>query len=203
MVFRNCERGAALRTGHSLSPFRNLRLIGIPTHRHQRMETQAYPGNERHSRPAVCRPVHRISKRLLRNARLASGLVLMLFVVDASGQSRAQSDLARNGGGRAGTSFSRSGAIRSATVLLYGSLLVHFVLALLALYRRRTLEMPPREAAQVVLGLLIPLLVAEHVVGTRILHELYDVRRHLRICGARAVDRHARRSASGRPSRWS
>ena len=43
-----------------------------------------------------------------------------------------------------------------------------------ALYRRRTLVMPAREAAQVVLGLLIPLLVAEHVVGTRILHELYD-----------------------------
>ena len=63
-----------------------------------------------------------------------------------------------------------------ATVLLYGSLLVHFVLALVALYRRRTLVMPPREAAQVILGLLIPLLVAEHVVGTRLLHALYDVR---------------------------
>ena len=63
-----------------------------------------------------------------------------------------------------------------ATVLFYGSLLVHFVLALVALYRRRTLVMPPREAAQVILGLLIPLLVAEHVVGTRLLHALYDVR---------------------------
>ena len=50
------------------------------------------------------------------------------------------------------------------------------MLALVALYRRRTLVMPPREAAQVILGLLIPLLVAEHVVGTRLLHALYDAR---------------------------
>src|SRR5918993_975487 len=54
------------------------------------------------------------------------------------------------------------------TVLLYGSLLLHFVLALQALYRRRTLRMPFREAAQLALGLALPFLLLPHVTGTRI-----------------------------------
>jgi len=54
------------------------------------------------------------------------------------------------------------------TVLLYGSVFAHFVLALLALYRRRTLRMPIREAAQLALGVSLPFLLIAHVVGTRI-----------------------------------
>ncbi|HEV7873838.1 MAG TPA: adenylate/guanylate cyclase domain-containing protein, partial [Enterovirga sp.] len=54
------------------------------------------------------------------------------------------------------------------TALLYGSLLVHFALALLALFRRHTLRMPMREAAQLALGLPLPFLLVAHVVGTRI-----------------------------------
>src|SRR5690606_30478111 len=33
---------------------------------------------------------------------------------------------------------------------------------------KRTLRMPAREAAQIVLGLLIPLLIAEHILGVRV-----------------------------------
>ena len=39
------------------------------------------------------------------------------------------------------------------TVLLYGSLITHFALALVSLYRRTTFRMPAWEAAQLVLGL--------------------------------------------------
>ena len=53
------------------------------------------------------------------------------------------------------------------TVLLYGSLLTHFALALVSLYRRSTLRMPPWAAPQIVLGLAIPPLLIAHVVGTR------------------------------------
>ena len=53
------------------------------------------------------------------------------------------------------------------SVLLYGSLLTHFALALVSLYRRSTLRMPAWEAAQLVLGLAIPPLLIGHVVGTR------------------------------------
>lgn len=52
--------------------------------------------------------------------------------------------------------------------LLYGSLLVHFLLALWSLYRRRRLlTMPPVEAAQLLLGLLIVPLLAIHIIGQR------------------------------------
>jgi len=54
------------------------------------------------------------------------------------------------------------------TILLYGSLLTHFLMALQALYRRRTLKMPWKEAMQLILGLSLPFLVISHVVGTRV-----------------------------------
>ncbi len=54
------------------------------------------------------------------------------------------------------------------TVLFYGSLLTHFVLALDSLYRRQTLRMPPREALKIVFGLALPFMLVPHVVGTRI-----------------------------------
>ncbi len=63
----------------------------------------------------------------------------------------------------------RRGFWRSApgTILLYGSLAVHVVLALGKLAGRRTWRMAPWEAAQIALGLSIPILAAAHVAGTR------------------------------------
>ena len=54
------------------------------------------------------------------------------------------------------------------TALLYGAFLVHAVLALVALYRRRTLRMAAPELWQLVLGLSIPFLLIPHVLGTRV-----------------------------------
>ena len=54
------------------------------------------------------------------------------------------------------------------TVLLYGSLLVHFILALESLYRRQTLRMPLREMLKIVFGLSFPFLLISHVTNTRI-----------------------------------
>lgn len=51
--------------------------------------------------------------------------------------------------------------------LLYTALLVHFSLALTALYRRRSLRMSPAEAAQLALGFSLPFLAAQHLVNTR------------------------------------
>jgi adenylate cyclase len=61
------------------------------------------------------------------------------------------------------------------TALLYGALAVHFALGLYALYRRRDLRMPVMEAGQLVLGLAAVPLLAEHVLGTRLLHEVANV----------------------------
>ena len=53
-------------------------------------------------------------------------------------------------------------------VLLIGALISHLGLGLWALYRRRTLRMPAREAVQLVLGLAIPAILLSHIAGTRI-----------------------------------
>lgn len=51
-------------------------------------------------------------------------------------------------------------------LLIYGSLLTHFALALVSLYRRRTLSTPAWELAQLLLGLSIIPLLASHVAST-------------------------------------
>jgi len=61
------------------------------------------------------------------------------------------------------------------TVLLYGSLLTHFSLALWSLYQRRHLRIPLWEALQLTLGLSIPPLLSLHFVGTRMQHEWFGV----------------------------
>jgi adenylate cyclase len=59
------------------------------------------------------------------------------------------------------------------TVVFYGAVAIHMSLAFWSLYRRRSLRMHSWEAAQLLLGLLVPPLMVLHVLGTRIVHELY------------------------------
>lgn len=61
------------------------------------------------------------------------------------------------------------------TAVLYTALGVHFLLALWSLYRRQRLRMSLGEALQVLMGLSIPLLLATHVVGTRLAHQWFAV----------------------------
>lgn len=110
----------------------------------------------------------------LRNARLGSGLVLMAFVA-LHFINHALNLISLEAAESGRHVFLVLWRNPLGTLLLYGSLVVHLALTLFALYRRRTLAMPPREWAQVVLGLAIPLLIAEHVVGTRVLHALYGI----------------------------
>ncbi len=60
-----------------------------------------------------------------------------------------------------------------AQALLYGSFLVHYILALWALWERRTLRLQAGELTQVVLGFAIPILLAHHVVATRISEDFF------------------------------
>ena len=61
------------------------------------------------------------------------------------------------------------------SLVLYTALITHICLGLWALYRRRTLRMPAWEATQLVLGLTIPPILAAHIVGNRLAHELYGI----------------------------
>jgi len=58
------------------------------------------------------------------------------------------------------------------TLVLYGALLTHFGLALWAIYDRRRLHYGWGEAFQLGFGLSVPLLLAGHVVGTRLAQEM-------------------------------
>ncbi|WP_239468062.1 adenylate/guanylate cyclase domain-containing protein [Microvirga arvi] len=102
-----------------------------------------------------------------REIRLISGLVLAAFLLTHfSNHALGLVSVEAMEAGRAW--FNRLWRNPISTVLLYGSLLLHFLLALQALYRRRTLRMPLREAAQLILGVSLPFLLIGHVVGTRI-----------------------------------
>jgi adenylate cyclase len=107
----------------------------------------------------------------IRRIRLASGLVLALFLVTHFGNhALGLISVAAMEAGR--TWFVRLWHSWPGTVALYGALAAHFVVALVALYRRPTLRMPLREAAQYIFGLALPLLLVSHVVATRVGHAL-------------------------------
>jgi adenylate cyclase len=62
------------------------------------------------------------------------------------------------------------------TATLYTSLILHFALALWAVYQRRRLfSIPWAEALQLLLGLSIVPMLTQHVLGTRGAHEWYGV----------------------------
>ena len=53
------------------------------------------------------------------------------------------------------------------TLLLYGAAFTHLALAVVALWERRTLRMPPLEGLRVLLGFALPLLLATHLTAMR------------------------------------
>ena len=61
------------------------------------------------------------------------------------------------------------------TTLLYGSILLHIVLVIYSIVRRRPWKIPPREAFQIIFGLAVPPLIAIHVIGGRLAYELFDI----------------------------
>jgi adenylate cyclase len=102
-----------------------------------------------------------------REIRLATGLVLAAFLLTHfSNHALGLVSIEAMETGRSW--FNRLWRNPVGTVLLYGSVLTHFLLAMLALYRRRTLRMPVREAAQLALGVSLPFLIIAHVAGTRV-----------------------------------
>ena len=107
-----------------------------------------------------------------RGLRLGSGLVLFTYIA---------AHLANHALGLVSVAAAEHGlnlALRvwhsvPGTILLYGAAATHVTLALNALYRRRTLRMPPLEVLRIALGLGIPILLIGHAVATRLAWESY------------------------------
>lgn len=100
-----------------------------------------------------------------RRLRIVSGLILSVYIIaHLSNHALGLISLdAMEAMRKVVTPFWRS---EFGGLLIYGSLLSHFSLALFSLYRRRTLRMPFWEFAQLALGLSIIPLLAGHVSAT-------------------------------------
>ncbi len=111
---------------------------------------------------------------MLRRIRLTSGVVLLVYVaLHLANHSLGLISLQALESGR--DAFLAIWRNPLGTVILYGALLIHVVLALWALFERQSLRMRLVDWVQVVLGFSIPLVLFVHILGTRLAHELYGV----------------------------
>ncbi|MFT4182821.1 MAG: adenylate/guanylate cyclase domain-containing protein, partial [Rhizobium sp.] len=120
-----------------------------------------------------------ISDRLARKFRLGSGLIIFIFVIMHLAN-HSLGLISLGVADHAQRLFLAVWRNPIGTVLLYGALIVHILLVLRMLYRRRTLVMPVGEAFQIVTGLLVPLLLIDHIIATRIVHEIYGAQDNYR-----------------------
>ena len=73
------------------------------------------------------------------------------------------------------SSRSRSGHSPLGTLLLYGAFAMHFLLALWAVYERRTFRLPPLELLRIALGFTLPILLIGHAANTRLAYDLFGL----------------------------
>ena len=76
----------------------------------------------------------------------------------------------RRGRGSVGSRFDPGDVWDSlpGTALLYGAAAVHFVIALWAIYERRTFRLPPAELLRIAMGFTLPLILINHFANTRL-----------------------------------
>jgi adenylate cyclase len=105
---------------------------------------------------------------MIRRIRLASGLVLLAYVAMHLINHALGLISIRAMGWALSEVIYPIWSSRPMQALLYGAFAVHYVLALWALWQRHSLRLRGSEYLQIVLGFLIPIMVARHVVGTRV-----------------------------------
>jgi adenylate cyclase len=112
------------------------------------------------------------ARNLIARIRLATGMILFAFILTHFlNHALGLISLAAMEAGRGLCLGLWRGLV--GTVVLYVALFTHLGLAFWSIYRRRSLRMPAWEATQLIVGLLIPPLLAIHIIGTRLAHELY------------------------------
>ena len=112
--------------------------------------------------------------RAVRSLRLTTGLVLFAYAASHFPKSCFRYLFHRShAGGQHGPIEALAKLPR--LVALYGSFLIHSLLGLYAVLRRRHLRLPAAEAWQFALGLTIPLLLIRHATGVRLGVSLYDM----------------------------
>jgi adenylate cyclase len=116
----------------------------------------------------------RLSSSLRRNLRMASGLILFTYI---------GSHLLNHALGLISLDTAEAGmqfAVEvwyslPGTILLYGAFIIHFIMALIAVYERRTFRLPPLELLRIVLGFTMPILLIGHAAATRLAYEIFGL----------------------------
>ncbi len=110
----------------------------------------------------------------VRNTRLVTGLILFAFVAAhlANHALGLVSIDAMNDARDIRTAITRS---LPGTVILLLAAVIHALLGVEKIVSRRLAAISVRGLIQIGFGLLIPILLARHLIGTRIVHELYGV----------------------------
>ena len=122
---------------------------------------------------AVIKPGKRRIPVTIRGLRLGTGLILFAYVIThLANHSLGLISLEAMEAGRGYFLLFWRNPVGS--VLLIGSLLLHMMLALDAIYRRRRLRMSIGEALQLILGFAAPILLVSHILGTRAAVQFYD-----------------------------
>ena len=104
---------------------------------------------------------------MIRRLRLASGLVMFLYVTTHF-VNHSLGLVSLELMDRALQRIYKVWASDLGTLALYGAFSIHYCLALWALWLRRSLKMPLAEALQLVLGFCIPFILTAHVMHTRV-----------------------------------
>lgn len=120
------------------------------------------------------RALRRYMPASVRTVRLYSGFILFTYVsLHLLNHALGNVSLASMERGLLVQKFVWQGVI--GTIMLYAALSVHFVLGLWALYERRRLYWTGGEFAQLLLGLAVPPLLANHLAATRIAFTTFDL----------------------------
>src|SRR6266436_64083 len=113
------------------------------------------------------------TKANLRRVRLASGLVLFAYLTTHY-LNHALGLISHQALAEGRTIFLLIWRNPVGTVVLYGAIAVHLLLALWAFYERRSLRGLSRaDWAQLLLGLAVPPLILLHILGTRAAHQFF------------------------------
>ncbi len=114
------------------------------------------------------------SSWLQRTLRMASGLILFTYIsahLINHALGLVSLDVAERGLEFAVTVwYSLSG-----TILLYGAAATHFLLAVWAVYERRTFRLPPAELLRIALGFTMPMILINHFANTRLAYDLFGL----------------------------
>ncbi len=81
-------------------------------------------------------------------------------------------------------------------MLLYGAAGTHFLLALWAVYDRRTFRLPPAELLRIALGFTLPIILIGHAANTRLAWELFELPSDYKRVVSTAPDSRTRRVGS-------